>query len=102
MVNYVNYSMRNCPSATWGVVNTYNSFISRAYAVHDMALANCSGGCGGFGYGVSSPVFGFGFPTCYYPMMNFCESFMLGNVIGQSVGLGIRLIGQIFHKKKSS
>ena len=109
MVNYVNYPTVNWPSVNWGNTHFIQSHVYHDIAMHDLALANSQMGCGIFGYGFSAPVCGFGMPVCgfgispfYNPMIGFCNSFMLGNVIGQSVGLGIRLISQIFHKKKSS
>jgi hypothetical protein len=102
MVNYVNFAISQYPSVNWGRTNINRSYFEHAFAKHDMVLASCGGGCGGFNFCGPAPIFGFGFPMyCCNPMIGMYNSFMLGNVVGQSFGLGITLISQLFHKKNS-
>lgn len=93
MVNYVNFSSRYIPSVHYDRQNLNNRYISNALMSRNYALSNCD--CSNTflpAFNFMPPTMGVGYfgwsPWMFPPM----QSYMTGNVFGQSIGLGINLV----------
>lgn len=105
MVDYVNFSTRYQLPSGFGRVKINDAYAYNAW--QKASLGAYQGNSSGFGL----PLFNFGYPTYGFGMnfsawgfgypaygCNFTNSLMLGTVIGQTIGYGVKAIKQLFSK----
>ena len=94
MVDYVNFSTRYLPSVDFGRANLNNRYQMNAINAVNSYMAG-GGSCFGGGFNFYSPMSMYG---CGFPMYGcgfgsgFYGAYMLGNVIGQTIGMGVSLV----------
>ena len=93
MVDYVNFSTRYLPPVDFGRANLNYRYQMNAINAANSSIAQ-GGSCfgGGFNFYSPMPMYGFGFPMYGCGFGGFYGAYMLGNVIGQTVGMGVSLV----------